>query len=209
MNVTAYPALLAKLKKDDYLSGFVSASARHWITRQIRTRRNRNSWSQKQLGEAAGKPQNVISRIEDPSYGKVTLQTLIDLAVAFRVGLVVKFVSFGELAAQMDDISPETLAVLNLEEEIVAGVKARFSQAVMREGATSTTADFTNNNVPAADVLSSVVDRGAHLAAQPTTIRSVQQRLKEGQQLESESALDFGTGALNTRNTHYAQGVSA
>ena len=120
MNVTAYPTLLEKLKSDDYLSGFVSASARHRIAQQIRTIRSSRAWSQKRLGEAASKPQNVISRLEDPSYGKVTLQTLIDLAVAFRVGLSVKFVTFGDLAHDIEDLSANALSVPSFDDEVRA-----------------------------------------------------------------------------------------
>ena len=38
-----------------------------------------------------------ISRLEDPNYGRYSLKTLKRLARAFDVGLLVRFVSFGEL----------------------------------------------------------------------------------------------------------------
>lgn len=59
--------------------------------------RDRENWSQEQLAERVGMNQNAISRLENPFYGKATLTTLKRLATAFDVGLVVRFVPFGEL----------------------------------------------------------------------------------------------------------------
>jgi transcriptional regulator with XRE-family HTH domain len=52
------------------------------LLRSLREQPDRN-WTQAELGELAGKPQNVISRFEDPNYGKMSLQSLFDLADAF------------------------------------------------------------------------------------------------------------------------------
>jgi hypothetical protein len=54
-------------------------------------RKLRGSTSQTAFGQLIGKPQSVVSRLEDAAYGKVTLQTLLDIAAALDVGLSVKF----------------------------------------------------------------------------------------------------------------------
>ncbi len=59
--------------------------------------RDREKLSQEELAEKVGMNQNAISRLENPFYGKPTLTTLKRLAAAFDVGLVVRFVPFGEL----------------------------------------------------------------------------------------------------------------
>jgi hypothetical protein len=41
---------------------------------------------------------NAISRLEDPEYGEFTVKTLLRLADAFDLGLVVRFAAFSELA---------------------------------------------------------------------------------------------------------------
>lgn len=118
MSLAAYPNLLEKLRDSEYRRAFTSASVRRWIAMQIRGLRKREDWSQTQLGDAVGKPQNVVSRLEDPSYGKVTLQTLLDFAAAFDVALIVRFGTFGELAAQIADMSAAAMTVPSFDTEL-------------------------------------------------------------------------------------------
>lgn len=107
----------AEFDEKEYRAAFVAENLRTGIAFQIRALRNKERWSQAQLGEKAGKAQNVISRLEDPDYGKFTVNTLIDIASAFDVGLSVRFVAFSDLIEQTNDLSPEALAVSSYEEE--------------------------------------------------------------------------------------------
>jgi len=84
---------------------------------QVAALREKRGWTQAQLGRRAEKPQNVISRIENPEYGKATIRTLLDIAAAFDVALSVRFVSFSDLLSQMRLVSPEDLAVPSFDEE--------------------------------------------------------------------------------------------
>jgi transcriptional regulator with XRE-family HTH domain len=95
-------------------------AARHittGIAYQIRALREQRGWSQAELGRQAGKPQSVISRLESPDYGKLSVQTLLELAAAFDVALMVRFVSFSDLLERTRDLSPEALAVPSFGEE--------------------------------------------------------------------------------------------
>jgi transcriptional regulator with XRE-family HTH domain len=74
--------------------------------------------SQAQLSEIVGTKQSVISRLEDPDAGSVNLNTLLKIAEAFDVSLIVKFSSFGKFLNEYQEISPKELAVNSYDEEI-------------------------------------------------------------------------------------------
>jgi transcriptional regulator with XRE-family HTH domain len=81
---------LDKEYRDAYLEAHVMGS----IAYQIRTLREQSGLSQKQFGEEIGKPQSVISRLEDTEYSGVTINTLLSIAKARDVGLNVSFTDY-------------------------------------------------------------------------------------------------------------------
>lgn len=64
---------------------------------QIRAMRDSQDMSQQELAAQLNKPQSVISRLEDPRYGRYTINTLLEVASAFDVGLLVTFAPFSAL----------------------------------------------------------------------------------------------------------------
>lgn len=107
--------MISKLKTKKFRQAFVAANVRRGIAYQLRAMRGPKT--QGQIGEMVGKPQNVISRLEDPRYGKVTVQTLLDVAAAYDVALLVKFVSYGRLMAETENLSQDALVPLSYEAE--------------------------------------------------------------------------------------------
>lgn len=95
-----------------------------WIPFQVKTLRNERKWSQEQAGEALGKGQNAISRLESPSYSKVTLQTLIEIAQGYDVGLIVKFVPFSRLLKEYEDVSSMSLRAPSPTDEFPDEIQA-------------------------------------------------------------------------------------
>src|SRR5882724_1150636 len=73
------------------------------LIRSLREQPDRN-WTQAELGERAGKLQNVISRFEDPNYGKMSLQSLFDLAAAFDLPVWIDMPEWDEWFALIADI---------------------------------------------------------------------------------------------------------
>jgi hypothetical protein len=69
----------------------------------------RGDMSQEAFGKLIGKPQSVVSRLEDPDYGKVTLQTLLDIASKLDVALIVRFASHSDYLKITKDTSLKAL----------------------------------------------------------------------------------------------------
>jgi transcriptional regulator with XRE-family HTH domain len=110
--------LINKLKDKEYRDAFVSALITTGIPFQIKALREQRPWTQKELGELADMAQESISRLEDPNYGKLNLNTLKRLAAAFDVGLMVRFVPFSDLVEWDINLSNESLKVASFTEEV-------------------------------------------------------------------------------------------
>jgi len=108
--------LFEKLKSKSYRDAYVAEHVRTGIAYQIRALRAQRGWSQKRLAEEMGKPQSVVSRLEDPDYGKVSIQTVLEGAAAFDVALLIQYVSFPEFLQRTRDVSPEALRADSFDE---------------------------------------------------------------------------------------------
>lgn len=109
------------LKSKKFRDGYVYEHIRNGIPFQIRALRKEREWTQADLGEASGKPRPVISRLEDPNYGSPSLKTLHEIASAFQVALLVKFVPISRLLREYEDVSWQALGAQSVTapEEIV------------------------------------------------------------------------------------------
>ena len=99
-----------------FRDGYVFEHVRNGLAFQLRGIRDALGWSQAKMGQEVGKPQNVISRLEDPNYGRPNLQTLLEIASGLGMGLLVKFVPFSRLVQEYEDVSPEALAVARISD---------------------------------------------------------------------------------------------
>ena len=100
---------LRELGEDDFRRAYLADQVRTNVSFQIKALRDQRGWTQKELAEKADKPANSISRLEDPDYGKVTLTTLLEMADAFDVALLVQFVEHDDWLNRMADVSPTGL----------------------------------------------------------------------------------------------------
>ncbi len=88
----------------------MSGRIRTYIALQVRELRESNNLSQSDLAVKTGTHQSAISRLENTDYGRMSVQTLIDLATAMDVALVVKFASYEDFLSQHSDVRPSALS---------------------------------------------------------------------------------------------------
>jgi transcriptional regulator with XRE-family HTH domain len=113
----------------EYRHQFVEEEINVGIAFQIRALRNRQNLKQDDLAKLLGGKQSLVSAWENPNYGKYTLTTLKDLAKAFDVGLLVRFVPFSTLVDWTANLSNNTIAPPSFREEERYDVAAAVARA--------------------------------------------------------------------------------
>lgn len=109
-------SLKDKLRNKEYRDRFVSAHIDTGLPFQIRALREQRGMTQEDLAHLMDTSQEGISRIESPGRG-LAIKTLVRLASAFDVALVVRFVPFSGLARWVTDLSPGALEVPDFEHD--------------------------------------------------------------------------------------------
>lgn len=89
--------LAEKFKAKEYRDAFVAEQIFSRLPLKIRNIREEQELTQRALGKLADMAQTWVSKLEDPSYGKLTIATLLKLASAFDVGLQIDFVPFSKV----------------------------------------------------------------------------------------------------------------
>lgn len=108
--------LLRKLRDKEYRHEFLSASVRGGVAYQMQSLRRQDGSSQQRFSAKVGKTQTQISRLEDTEYPGCTVQTLIDVASALGIGLVIKFVSLDVMLRETEDSSDSAFAVVPVDQ---------------------------------------------------------------------------------------------
>lgn len=160
--------LIEQLEDDEFRKEFVADQVRTKIALQIRALREQRGreWSQTELGRQANKPQSVISRLEDPEYGKLTVQTLLEVAAAFNLPLIVeigewedwleRMVEFSSAALERQSFNSPRLKSIRRESQRSAAAE-RWSAALLPHH------DIKPSNVIGGDV----IGENSILASQP------------------------------------------
>src|SRR5438874_8282470 len=122
-NLNSKKSLIRRLRKGrNARTKIVESHLNKKLAFQIRSLRG--DLSQEQMERKVGIKQQVLSRLENPYYGKATLTTLKKIAAGSDVGLLVEFVPFTQLIKRASGTSymehgygPETMNVPSFEEE--------------------------------------------------------------------------------------------
>ena len=112
---------LAKLANKSYRDSYMQMTVRGGIAYQIQALRDKFGLTQAGFAERTGKQQSVISRLENTEYGKVSVQTLLDIASALDVALLIRFVSYPEFLRRTEDKSVVAMQPDTIRESLRRG----------------------------------------------------------------------------------------
>ncbi len=122
------------IEDKEYRDFYTETYLKKSIPFQMRTMRTERNWSQTfAAAEILGKGQNALSRLESPTYGRLTIQTLLEVAKAYDVGLVVKFVPFSKLLEEYEDVSFAALSAPSPTDKFKDEIQAIWKWADERE----------------------------------------------------------------------------
>jgi transcriptional regulator with XRE-family HTH domain len=119
--------MLENLRDPEFRQQLIDEHINVGIAFQIRALRERQNLTQANLAALLGVKQPLVSSWENPNYGKYSLATLKELAKAFDIGLLVRFVPFSSLVDWTVDLTSDAIAPPSFREEqykVVASVFA-------------------------------------------------------------------------------------
>lgn len=110
----------------EFRHAYMADQVRTHIALAIRILREQEGreWSQAELGRRCSKPQSWISKLEDPEYGKVSLQTLFEIAEAYDLPLLVQFPEWSEWLRRMKNQSRENFEKKSFNADLLNRVAA-------------------------------------------------------------------------------------
>jgi transcriptional regulator with XRE-family HTH domain len=98
--------LAKQLNNKEFRDGYLDSHVKMFIAEQIKCLRGHKS--QKEFAKELGTTQSVVSRLENPEYGKVTIQTLLEIASKLDIALLVRFSGYPEFLEITSDFSEKT-----------------------------------------------------------------------------------------------------
>jgi len=146
---------------------YLSRHLKAFLANQIRSLRG--DLSQKEFGKLLGKPQSVVSRLEDENYGKVSLQTLLDIAIKRDIALLIRFVDYPTFLKSTEDHSSRALSPEPYRQDAVdALVSGQELNRSDEQRDITKIGSFTNKrNAPSSDQGDTPVFKVANDARQP------------------------------------------
>lgn len=107
-----------QLKSHKARDAYIEAELVNGLAHQIRIIRQQRGWTQEHLAEKLGTTQGTVSRLEDPSYGRYTIRTLLALGKVFDVAFFVRYMPFSKFMQATWDTRPENFEAASYAEEV-------------------------------------------------------------------------------------------
>lgn len=101
--------LAVELRDREFSEGYSESFLDTYVSTQIKVLREQRRMTQKQLAEALGTSQTVVSRIEGAGYSSWSIKTLKKLARAFDVRLQISFETVGSLIDEVSGVNRKAL----------------------------------------------------------------------------------------------------
>ena len=118
--------LASEMSDPRFRASYFVTRLKMFVADQIRALRGHRS--QAEFGRMIGKPQSVVSRLENETYGQVALQTLIDIANKIDVALLIRFVDWPTFLRATSEFTMSTIAPRPYAEDAIEAF-ARESDA--------------------------------------------------------------------------------
>lgn len=108
---------LRRFLDKDYRDGYLRTQVGSGVAYQIQALRSKLGLTQTQFARLIGKPQTVVSRLENGT-GNVSVETLLDVATGTGVALLVQFVSYPEMLRRTEDMTESALKPDTIHESV-------------------------------------------------------------------------------------------
>lgn len=109
--------LLRRLADKAYRDIYVQTQTRQFLAQQMRA--FRGSMSQERMGELLGMPQSVISRLENPTYGKWTLSTIFTVASKLNKAVIVRFIDVETFARFSNNVGDDAQNPASIDDKSI------------------------------------------------------------------------------------------
>lgn len=106
------------LKNRKAREAYVEAELVNGLAHQIRIIRQQRGWTQKELALKLDTTPSTISRLENPSYGRYTIRTLLALGSVFNVAFFVRYMPFSKFMPSTWDTRPDNFEAIAYEDEV-------------------------------------------------------------------------------------------
>jgi transcriptional regulator with XRE-family HTH domain len=130
MRLNSDTPLAVELRDQDVRRYTVESQIKIGLPFQLRGLREHRGWTQETLAQKIGTTQNTISRLENPKTGKPTITTLLRIANACDVGLLVRFAPFGFYGDVIEGMDQTHVEIPSYEEELQHQIESEWAIAV-------------------------------------------------------------------------------